>query len=118
MKWKMHLPERPFRAIIDGIKKVEGRVPSTDDDRYGKIKAGDKIVFELEPGDEEIEINVNFVHHYPDVRSMLVAEGVENVLSSRGNLEQGIESYHAISGYKENVVKYGIYAIGVSPKLL
>lgn len=114
MKWKMHLPERPFRAIKNGTKKVEGRVSSSANDRYSKIKAGDEIVFELEPGTEIIDVKVNFVHHYPDVRSMLENEGVENVLSSRGNLEQGIESYHSIPHYRENIKKYGIYAIGIN----
>lgn len=115
MKWKMHLPERPFRAIKNGTKKVEGRVSSSANDRYSKIKSGDEIVFELEPGSESLNTKVDFVHHYPDVRSMLETEGVENVLSSRGNLEQGIKSYHSIPHYRENIKKYGIYAIGINP---
>lgn len=115
MKWKMHLPERPFRAIKNRSKKVEGRVSSSANDRYSKIKSGDEIVFELEPGNETLSVKVEFVHHYPDVRNMLETEGVENVLSSRGKIEQGIESYHSIPQYRENIKKYGIYAIGVTP---
>lgn len=115
MKWKMHLPERPFRAIKNGTKKIEGRVSSSASDRYSKIKSGDEIIFELEPGTETVNVKVGFVHHYPSVRSMLESEGVESVLSSLGNIEQGIESYHSIPHYRENVKKFGIYAIGVTP---
>lgn len=53
--------------------------------------------------------------YYPDFRSMLESEGPENVLSSRGNVDQGVESYNSIPNYRENVVKYGVYAIGVKP---
>jgi ASC-1-like (ASCH) protein len=45
---------------------------------------------------------------------MLMAEGVENVLSSEPKtLEHGIESYNSFTGYKERISKYGIYAIGL-----
>jgi len=46
---------------------------------------------------------------------MLESEGAENVLSSRGNIDQGVESYNSIPNYQENVVIYGVYAIGVNP---
>lgn len=115
MKYFMHLPERPFLAIKNCTKKVEGRVSKTKNDRYSKIKAGDTIAFEQEPSGELLEVTVNFVHHYQDVRSMLETEGVKNVLSSGGNVEQGIESYNSIPGYKENLPKNGIYAIGITP---
>lgn len=36
-------------------------------------------------------------------------------LSSGGNIEEGIESYNSLGGYKERIEKYGIYAIGVRP---
>jgi len=54
------------------------------------------------------------VGKYQNVRLMLEAEGTKNVLSSGGNIEEGIESYDSLGDYKDRIEKYGIYAIGVS----
>lgn len=116
MKYLLHLPERPFRAIQKGTKKVEGRV-FRHTTPYHEMKAGDIITFENEQTGERMDTDVLYVHHYPDVRAMLETEGVENVLSSGGTIEQGIESYHKLTHYKENISIYGIYAIGVKPVL-
>lgn len=44
---------------------------------------------------------------------MLQTEGPENVLLYfPKTVEHGVESYNSFDGYKENVMKYGIYAIG------
>jgi len=37
MKYSIEIRERGFNAIKAGTKKVEGRVPKTDDDIYQKI---------------------------------------------------------------------------------
>jgi len=112
----LHLPERPFRAIQKGIKKVEGRSPDSKDNKYEKMKPGDLLFFEHEETGEELKTKILFVHHYSDVKSMLKAEGVENVLSSEPKtIEHGIESYNSLTNYKERISKFGIYAIGVEP---
>lgn len=116
MKYTMHLPERPFYAIKNGTKKVEGRVPKSKRSRYFKIKSGDTIVFLLETGKERVQTQVLFVHHYPDFRTMLQKEGPEKVLSSGGNIDQGVASYNSFSGYKEGVKKYGVFAFGIKAK--
>ena len=36
MKYLLHLPERPFRAIENRTKKVEGRSPPTKNSKYEK----------------------------------------------------------------------------------
>ena len=46
----------------------------------------------------------------------LKQKGVDNVLSSKGNIEDGIKSYNSLEGYEERIKKYGIYAIGVKVK--
>lgn len=117
MQYFSHLPERPFRAIINGIKKVEGRVPKTEQDNieFQSMKPGDFLTFEHHETREILRTEILFVHHYPDFRSMLESEGPENVLSSRGNIEQGIASFNSLSNYRENVIVYGVYAIGVKP---
>lgn len=114
MHYLLHLPERPWRAIQNGTKKVEGRV-FRQATPYHEMRAGDTITFVNEDTNEKMDVNVIYMHHYPDVRSMLETEGVENMLSSGGTIEQGIETYHNFSRYKENIPIYGIYAIGVKP---
>jgi ASC-1-like (ASCH) protein len=112
----LHLPERPFRAIKKGLKKIEGRSPDSKDNKYEKMKPGDILIFEHEETGEKLETKILFVHHYPDVKAMLLAEGIENVLSSEPKtIEYGVASYNSISDYKERILRFGIYAIGVKP---
>lgn len=114
MKYLLHLPERPFRAIKNGTKKVEGRV-YRNTTKYHDMKAGDVIEFVSEDTKEKMDVDVLFIHHYPDARTMLEKERVENVSSYRGTVEQSVERYNSHTHYKENISKYGIYAIGVRP---
>jgi ASC-1-like (ASCH) protein len=114
MEYALDINPRPFEAIKKGTKKIECRVP-TEHNKYIplKLKAGDIIVFTDNSDGEIMKTKVRGVRHYKDVRSLLESEGVENVLSSKGTIEQGIESYHALSGYKEGIKKFGIYAIEI-----
>lgn len=114
IEFKLDLNEKPFNAIKAGIKKVEGRTPKDESDkRYDEMKEGDSIVFTNNVSFEKMSCKVLYVRKYKDVRTMLEAEGIKNVLSSEGDIEQGIESYHNIADYKERISKFGIYAIGV-----
>lgn len=115
MKYFLDLNNRPFKAIKAGTKKVEGRtLTSWDKTPYDKLQKGDIIHFINNATNEEMDLRVLFVHHYPDTKNMLETEGVENVLSSEPKtIEHGIESYNTLEGYKEGIVKNGIYAIGV-----
>jgi ASC-1-like (ASCH) protein len=114
--FKLNLPERPFRAIQKGTKKVEGRSPNSKENKYREMKPGDILIFEHEETHEKLRTKILFVHHYPDTESMLIAEGVDNVLSSEPKtIEHGIDSYNSISDYKDRIPKFGIYAIGIKP---
>ena len=114
--FKLYLPERPFRAIKNGTKKVEGRAPDSKENKYEEMKSGDILVFENEETGEKLKTKILFVNHYPDTKAMLLKEGVKNVLSSEPKtIKHGVESYNSFSNYKENISKFGIYAIGVSP---
>ncbi len=116
MNYELNLNDRPFQAIKTGTKKIEGRTPKDGADlRYEKMSPGDFITFTNNTTNEKLICAVLSITHYPNVRSMLEAEGTQNVLSSGGNIEEGIESYHNLGGYKERIGKYGIYAIGVKP---
>jgi len=77
------------------------------------MKKGDTITFFRVSDRKEMTVAVLYVRHYPDTKTMLESEGTKNVLSSGGNIKQGINSYNSIENYQENIPKYGIYAIGV-----
>lgn len=115
MNFTLSLPERPFRAIKNRTKTVEGRVPKENNSKYHKMSEGDKIIITNEDTGEKMEAIITFKHHYPSVRLMLTSEGVQNILSSGGTIEDGIKSYNSFSGYKENLPRFGIYAIGIKP---
>lgn len=115
MKYILDLNDRPFEAIKAGTKKIEGRTPTSwDKTPYDKLQNGDVIYFINNVTNEEMDVDILFIHHYPNTKTMLEAEGVENVLSSElKTIEHGIESYNSHTEYKEVIKKNGIYAIGV-----
>ena len=117
MKYSLDLNDRPFKAIKAGTKKIEGRTPTPwDKTPYTKLKEGDTIHFTNNVTGEEMDVEIMFIHHYADVKTMLKAEGVENVLSGNPKtIDNGIKLYNALSDYKEGIKKSGIYAIGVKP---
>lgn len=115
MEYKFDTNDRPFKAILAGTKKVEGRT-STDFDKtpYDKLRAGDLLTIVNNLSNETLRVRVNFVHHYPNVREMLEKEKPENVLSGEPKtIENGINTYNSFEGYKEGIAKNGIYAIGI-----
>ena len=115
MKYILDINDRPFRAILAGTKRVEGRTSTRyNKTSFHKLKPGDLIVFTNNVSKEKLKVKVNFVHHYPNVREMLGVEGVQNVLSSEPKtIEHGVESYNSLKGYKEGIKKNGIYAVGL-----
>ncbi|MCX6715571.1 MAG: hypothetical protein NT077_00975 [Candidatus Taylorbacteria bacterium] len=114
MNYNLNLNDRPFKAIKTGTKKIEGRTrTSVDIFSYDDLKSGDTITFNNSITNEKMTVIVVAVRHYPDTRSMLTREGVENVLSSGLDIESGIESYNNFEEYRVNIPKYGIYGIEV-----
>lgn len=117
MNYDLNLNGRPFQAIKAGTKKIEGRTPNDETDRrYDQMKAGDTLTFTNKVTNEQMVCEVLSVDKYPDVRSMLEAEGTKNVLSSGLDIEGGIKSYNSLDGYEERIKLFGIYAIGVKVK--
>lgn len=113
MNYNLNLNDRPFLAIKAGTKKIEGRVRTSKNTFYSDLIPGDTITFTNKATGEKMLVDVLGIRQYPDTRKMLEAEGVENVLSSGMDIEGGIESYNSFSEYKENIPKYGIWAIEV-----
>jgi len=116
MNFNLELNDRPYKAIKAGTKKIEGRTPKSENDkRYDEMTIGDKITFTNNVTEEKMVCEVLSIHYYKNVRLMLEAEGVENVLSSGLDIEGGIKSYNSLEGYEERIKKFGIYAIGIRP---
>jgi len=114
MNYSLELNSRAFQAIKNGTKKIEGRVQNSYDKvDFKDLKKGDMITFENISTKEKMKVKIDEIRHYPNVKAMLEAEGTRNVLSTGGNIKQGIESYNKISEYKKNILKYGIYAIEI-----
>jgi ASC-1-like (ASCH) protein len=115
MEYTFDTNDRPFKAILAGTKKVEGRTPVDHDKTpYDKFKAGDTINLINNSTNETLKVRVSFIHHYPSTREMLEKEGPEKVLSSEPKtIEHGIEAYNSLNGYEEGIKKNGIYAIGL-----
>ena len=115
MKYKLEINDRPFKAIMAGTKKVEGRTPTEFDKiPFEKLKPGDLLTFINNMSNDTQEVKVTFVHHYSGVKEMFEKEGIQNVLSSEPKtISHGVESYNLLNGYKEGVKKNGIFAIGL-----
>lgn len=112
----LHLPPRPFLAIKNRTKTVEGRSPDDSEvEMIKKFHPEDLIIFDNEETQEALSTIIVFIHHYMTVREMLEKEGTENVLSSKGSLEEGISAYHRLANgdYERRIKKFGIYAIGI-----
>lgn len=108
---KILLRSRPFNAIKNGTKTIEVRankkVGCLD---YAKISVADEIVFINQETGKTVKCIVERVTLYNDVRTLLTKEGVENTLSSGGDLESGIRSIESITDYKKVIAKKGVFA--------
>lgn len=115
MHYQTDLNDRPFQAILNGSKKVEGRtITSWEMLPLKNLKVGDLITFINNSSNEKLTVKVRFIHHYTNVKTMLEQEKIEDVLSSfPKTIKAGVASYNSITEYKDAIPKYGIYAIGV-----
>jgi ASC-1-like (ASCH) protein len=115
MNYDLSLNDRPFKAIKAGTKKIETRVPTSwDTTPYQDLKIGDTLTFTNNITNEIMEVEVLGIRNYPDVRAMLEAEGTRNTLSSGLGINEAVEKYNTVfEEYKENIPKYGIYAIEI-----
>ena len=77
------------------------------------MKAGDIIVFNKIGNDQKLQCIVTKITLYSSVKELLLAEGIDQTLSSGKNLEDGIKSIESISNYKEQIVKNGVLAIAL-----
>ncbi|MEI7480248.1 MAG: hypothetical protein WCJ59_01335 [bacterium] len=114
MNYSLNINDRPFNAIKNGTKKVEGRTKVKENDvAYENMILGDTITFTNKITGEIMTCEILYVSKYPNVRNMLESEGTKNVLSSGLDVEGGITSYNSLQDYEEGIKIHGIYAIGV-----
>ena len=108
------LLDRPFKAIKERRKIIEVRTntPRIPFD-FKVIKIGDFIKFINENTGEELLVRVKRIAKYSDIRSLLETETPSKVLSSGGDIEQGIVSINSISQYKEMILLNGLLAFEI-----
>lgn len=109
---EININDRPFNAIMNGIKNIEVRV---NRDKYATLKSGDDIKFIN--SDKSLLCTVVEVNKYKNVRELLSNEDITKTLSSGLDLENGIISIESISNYRELIPIYGVLAIHIKLKI-
>jgi ASC-1-like (ASCH) protein len=99
-----------WQLVKNGQKTVEGRLIK---DHHGKVKFGDYFTIRNRENKEVIIGIVTFVRYYYTFRNMLLKEGLNNVIPITTNLQEALDIYYAIPGYREGEQKYGVVAIGL-----
>jgi len=99
-----------FDAIWAGQKTVEARLNS---EKYKDLKAGMPIQFTVLDSNRIAICIIETINTYPDFKTMLISEGLENALPGIKTLEEGVKIYEAFPDYKKNVKKTGVLAIKI-----
>lgn len=125
-EWIFDIFLENYLKVKDSGKEVEGRVPDYTKERksYQNIVPGDivkiRVVNEkFEPVEEitPLSYEVSYNKKYNSVEDMLNIEGLERVLPEVNSIQEGIDLYHNLPGYKERIQNNGIHAIGLGKKL-
>ncbi len=111
MKYNLNLNDRAFNAIINGTKKIEIRA-DTENHNYGKFNSGDFICF-TNPSNETITCKIIEINHYDTVEELLTLEGTRYTTSSTDDYKEAVERIYSFNGYKEEILKSGVYAIHI-----
>lgn len=103
----MHLKEKYFNLIKNGIKKIEYRV---NDEKRRKLKIGDSITFyKLPDNDEKITLIIKDLKYYKNLYDMYEDSFNEYLYRYYSNVEEALKE---ISYYtEEEINKYGCVAI-------
>jgi len=124
--WTIDIFPENLEDILSYDKEVEGRVPDPHKKRkrYWNVKKGDRLVFRIVDkgknpleGQPNIIFPVEYNKKYSHPREMLEYEGLKRVLPKKRSIEEGVEMYLDLPGYKERIQEYGIYAIGLGKRI-
>lgn len=103
-----------LQLIREGKKSREGRI---NNGRFSQIQAGEWIKFTAN-GDPSDFIYCQVIEKrgYPNFRSMLESEGVDQCLPATQTVDEGEKIYHSFPGYAENAQKHGVVAFELNYK--
>ena len=106
---KINLYKKYLEQIKTGQKTVEGRVNTN---KYRNIQSNDTIIFfEKDSPTTKAVCKIIKINHYKNFKDMLINEGIENMLPGIKSLDEAINIYNNLPGYKEKVKEYGAIAI-------
>jgi ASC-1-like (ASCH) protein len=109
---KLHIQEKYFFLIENGIKKVEGRLFTEE---FQNISKKTKLIF-FTTDNQILECHINRISKYPNFKEMLEKEGLKNMLPGVENLSEGVLIYQSFPGYKENEFKLGAISLEIELK--
>ena len=99
-----------FDAIKSGKKTVEGRLNVV---KFKDLTPNMYITFTCVENQEQLVCIVENIQTYATFESMLLTEGVANMLPGVTSLSQAVALYESFPGYKEDVKKFGALAIKI-----
>ncbi len=96
-----------FKYIVDGSKKIEGRIAS---DYVRGFKVGEELL--LQGLGEFVVVRINYLNFYKSFEEMLNAEGFENMIPFAKSFDEALKVYNGFPG-SERVKSDGCCAIGI-----
>jgi ASC-1-like (ASCH) protein len=110
-EYTIGIRENYFNLIKNGTKPIEGRINTGI---CAKLKIGDIINFKCNNTGSLLKTRIIRTETYPSFDEMLTSEGVDKMLPDINNLQQGINIYESIKGYKAKCKKFGCIAIQIN----
>jgi len=105
----LHVDDVWLNYVLSGRKVVEGRLY---DDKRREISVGDCIILRNNDDSRECYVYVKYMHIYPSFKDMLLSEGVNRVLPSISDVDEGVNVYYKYYS-REDEERYGVVAIGL-----
>ena len=113
MMYSLKLNDRASKAIKENRKRVEIRCKKDNDGfSYDDLNNGDVIKFSSESYGNFYTL-VKEVNHYNSIEELLTLEGTKYTTSSTDDFDEAVKSINSLNMYKENIPKYGVYAIHI-----
>jgi ASC-1-like (ASCH) protein len=106
---KLHIQEKYFLLIENGIKTVEGRLFTEE---FKNISKKTRIIF-FTTENKILECQINRISKYPNFKEMLEQEGLKNMLPGVENLSEGVAIYQSFPGYNENEFQLGAISLEI-----
>lgn len=96
-----------FKCIVNGSKKVEGRIAS---DYVRGFKVGEELL--LQASGEFVVVKITYLNFYKSFEEMLSTEGFENMIPFAKSFDEALQVYNSFPG-SERVKSNGCCAIGI-----